>query len=62
MCIAHGATTSRDNGYIDDKPKQKHVRKISKEILAHGDPNYDGEVIKYEKPKKKSFFDMLFDL
>jgi hypothetical protein len=62
MCIPHGMTATKDNGYIDDKPRKKHVRKVSKEILANGDPNYDGEVIEYKKPKPKGFFEKLFGL
>ena len=60
MCIPHGITSTRDNGYIEDKPK-KHVQKISKEQFERGDPNFKDERTKpYIKKEKHSFFSDLF--
>jgi len=56
MCIPHGATTAKDNGYAEVKPK-KHIEKVSKDLFEHGDPNFvDERVKKSEEIKDKSSF------
>lgn len=61
MCIPHGATTGKDSGYIEVKPK-KHIEKVSKDVFEHGDSSFvDERVKKHEELKvKKSFFSSLF--
>jgi len=62
MCIPHGATGTKSNGYIDTTPP-KSVKRVSKAVFEHGDPNYKDEVIEYHKPKpKKNFFEKLLGL
>jgi len=59
MCIPHGAMSSKDSGYIEDKPK-KHVQRVSQREFEKGDPNFVDERTSSYKPKKKeSFFDTL---
>ena len=61
MCIPHGMTTGKDNGYIEDKPK-KHIKMLSKHEFESGDPDFvDERISKYEKHKKESsFFGSIF--
>ncbi|MDA7817442.1 hypothetical protein N9A28_04580 [Sulfurimonas sp.] len=62
MCIPHGASTKKDNGFIKDKPK-KHIEKVSQDIFEKGDPSFIDE--RHFQDKKdtnnKSFFSSLFD-
>ena len=59
MCIPHGATTSKSNGYVEEKPK-KSVKRVSQAEFEHGDPDFvDERVHKEETPKKSSVFDKL---
>ena len=62
MCIPHGATGKKDNGYIEIKPK-KHIEKVSQTVFESGDPDFiDERTSLHIKPKeKKSFFSSLFD-
>ncbi len=53
MCIPHGATTSKSNGYVEEKPK-KSVKRVSQEQFEHGDPDFIDERVKKDEPKKKS--------
>ncbi len=53
MCIPHGATTSKSNGYVEEKPK-KSVKRVFQEQFEHGDPDFVDERIKKDEPKKKS--------
>ncbi len=63
MCIPHGATGSKDSGYIEDGKPRKKVEKLPKAIFENGDPNYDGVVIEYKKPEpKKGFLQKVFGL
>ena len=63
MCIPHGATGSKDSGYIDDAKPRKKIEKLPRAIFEHGDPDYDGVVLEYVKPKpKKNFFEKLLGL
>jgi len=62
MCIPHGGGGMKSSGYIDTTPP-KSVKRVSKAVFEHGDPNYKEEVIQYRKPKpKKGFFESLFGL
>ena len=61
MCVPHGMTTSKDNGYVEDRPK-KHIKKVSQQQFESGDSDFvDERISKYEKPKKdSSFFGSIF--
>ena len=60
MCIPHGVVGSKDNGYVETKPK-KHIKKISQREFEKGDPDFVDERTKAYRPKKKgSFFDNFF--
>lgn len=60
MCIPHGATGSKDNGFVkEDKPK-KHVARVSQAEFEKGDPDFVDERVSEYKPKKnESFLDTL---
>jgi len=60
MCIPHGAVSSKDSGYIEDKPK-KHINRVSQDQFEKGDPDFIDERTSGYKPKKKklSFFGTL---
>ena len=62
MCIPHGATGSKDSGYVEIKPK-KHIEKISQDRFEKGDPNFVDERTAENKntKSKKSFFSSLLD-
>ena len=61
MCIPHGVSRTKDNGFVKEKKPKKHIQKPSKEMLEKGDPDFVDERISSYKPKKKgSFFDDLF--
>jgi len=57
MCIPHGATGSKSNGFAkEDKPK-KSVKRVSQKEFEKGDPDFVDERTSVYKPKsKKSFF------
>ncbi|MEN4053408.1 MULTISPECIES: hypothetical protein [Sulfurimonas] len=60
MCIPYGVMSSKDNGYVETKPK-KHIKKVSQREFEKGDPDFVDEGIEAYTPKKKgSFFDNLF--
>lgn len=62
MCIPHGATGTKSNGFVkDDKPK-KHIKKVSQREFEKGDPNFvDERTSAYKaKSKKSSFFSSIF--
>ena len=60
MCIPHGATGSKSNGFVkEDKPK-KHITRVSKNQFEKGDPDFiDERTSTYEPKKKSSFFDSI---
>ncbi|QOP46582.1 hypothetical protein [Sulfurimonas paralvinellae] len=61
MCIPHGATRSKDNGFVKEKKSPKHVKKVSQREFEKGDPDFVDERTSSYTPKKKgSFFDELF--
>ncbi len=59
MCIPHGVTSTKDNGYIEIKPK-RHVKKVSKEEFKHGDPDFVDERKVTPKEERHSFLNDLF--
>ena len=59
MCIPHGATGSKSNGFVKKERPQKHIAKVSQEQFEKGDPNFvDERTSEYEPKKKGSFFDI----
>ena len=64
MCIPHGASGSKSNGFVkEDKPK-KHIQRVSQREFEKGDPDFiDERTSAYEpKVKQESFFSSLFGL
>jgi len=63
MCIPHGATRSKSNGFEKEDRVKKSVQKVSQELFEHGDPDFvDERTTAYEPKKKETFFDSLFGL
>lgn len=62
MCIPHGATGSKSNGFIKKERPKKSIKKVSTEQFEKGDPDFiDERTSAYEPKSKKSFFSALFD-
>ncbi len=60
MCIPHGATTSKSNGYVKEK-KKRSVTPVSKAEFEHGDPDFvDERIVQEEEKMPSSFFETLF--
>jgi len=49
MCIPHGASGSKSNGYIKTTSK-KSVKRVSQDIFEKGDPDFIDERIVKEEP------------
>ena len=64
MCIPHGASGSKSNGFVKEERPKKHIKRVSKEQFEKGDPDFIDERTTPYIPnvKKKSFFDSLFGL
>ena len=61
MCIPHGMTNTKDNGYVKETKPPKHVKRVSQREFEKGDPDFVDERTSTYTPKKKgSFFDNLF--
>ncbi len=62
MCIPHGATGSKSNGFVkEDKPK-KHIKRVSQREFEKGDPDFvDERTTAYAPKQKKSFFSGLLE-
>ena len=60
MCIPHGATGSKSNGFVkEDKPK-KHIQRVSQKEFEKGDPDFvDERTSSYNPKKKQTFLDTL---
>lgn len=62
MCIPHGATGTKSNGFVKKSRPQKSIKKVSQREFEKGDPNFKDERTKsYEPKKEKSFFASLFE-
>ena len=60
MCIPHGATGSKSNGYVKKERPKKHIQRVSQKEFEKGDPDFiDERTTPYETKKKSSFFDAL---
>jgi len=63
MCIPHGATRSKSNGFVADNKPKKHIKKVSQDQFEKGDPDFIDERTSLYVPKKKeSLFNSLFGL
>jgi len=59
MCIPHGATGSKSNGFVKQSKPKKHIKKVSQREFEKGDPDFiDERTSSYETKKKSSFFDI----
>jgi len=57
MCIPHGATGSKSNGFVKKERPKKHIEKVSQKEFEKGDPDFiDERIIAYAPKKKVSFF------
>lgn len=57
MCIPHGATTKKSNGYVKtEKTVKKHISKPSDRMMKKGDPDFVDERIHPYTPKKSEGF------
>ena len=61
MCIPHGATGTKSNGFVKKSRPIKHVSRVSQDEFEKGDPSFiDERVSEYVPKKKESFIDKLF--
>ena len=62
MCIPHGATRSKSNGFVKKERPKKSVTRVSQDEFENGDPDFvDERTSPYVPKKKKSFFGSLLD-
>ena len=64
MCIPHGASGSKSNGFEKKERPQKSVKKISQDEFEKGDPDFIDERINMDesKDKKEGFLASVFGL
>ncbi len=64
MCIPHGASGSKSNGYERKERAQKSVKRVSQDQFEKGDPDFvDERTSVYEaKDKKVGLISSLFGL
>lgn len=61
MCIPHGATGTKNNGYVEKEKPKKSIKRVSQAEFEKGDPDFIDDRTKAYKPKKdKSFFSSWF--
>ena len=58
MCIPHGATGSKSNGFVKEERPKKHIQRVSQREFEKGDPDFVDERTSEYVPKKRttSFF------
>ena len=62
MCIPHGATGTKSNGFVPDEKPKKHIKRVSQDEFEKGDPDFiDERIVEDESKKKESFFSSLFE-
>jgi len=60
MCIPHGATGTKSNGFVKESRPAKHVQRVSQDQFEKGDPDFvDERTSEYEPKQKLSFLDKL---
>jgi len=63
MCIPHGATGSKSNGFIKKERPLKSIKRVSQDEFEKGDPDFiDERISEYEPKKKETFLSGLFGL
>jgi len=61
MCIPHGFTGSKSNGFVKKERPKKSIKRVSQAQFEKGDANFVDERIELREPKKEaSFFSSLF--
>ena len=62
MCIPHGATSGKSNGFVKENKPKKHITRVSQSQFEKGDPNFiDERTTNHEVNKKESFLSSLFE-
>ncbi|MDQ7060449.1 MAG: hypothetical protein Q9M43_04715 [Sulfurimonas sp.] len=62
MCIPHGASGGKSNGFEKVDKAKKHIKRISDAEFEKGDPDFIDERTSHYHPKKKeTFFSSLFE-
>jgi len=63
MCIPHGATGSKSNGFVKKTRAVKSVKRVSQDQFEKGDPDFiDERTSAYEPKKKETFLSGIFGL
>ena len=62
MCIPHGASGTKSNGFIKEEKPKKHIQRVSQREFEKGDPNFVDERISTNevKTKKSSLLSSIF--
>lgn len=61
MCIPHGASRAKSNGFVKESRPQKSIKRVSQSQFEKGDPDFVDERTKKYKPKEeKSFLSSFF--
>ena len=62
MCMPHGGTGSKSNGFVKEDKQKKHIKKVSRSQFEKGDPDFiDERIDGYKSQKKETFFSSLFE-
>ncbi len=62
MCIPHGITGTKSNGFVKEEKPKKHIQRISQKEFEKGDPDFiDERNSPYEPKKEESIFSFLFE-
>ena len=60
MCIPHGSTGTKSNGFVKKETPKKSIPKPSEEMMKKGDPDFIDERIIKEEVEKENFCDKIF--
>lgn len=61
MCIPHGATGGKSNGFEKKEKPKKHIQRVSQSQFEKGDPDFiDERTSQDEEKQKDSFLSSLF--
>ena len=62
MCIPHGASGSKSNGFVKEKRQPKSIKKPDEQMMKIGDPDFIDERISEYIPKDtRSLFTKFID-
>ena len=60
MCMPHGGSGGKSNGFVKEEKPKKHIERVSQSQFEKGDPSFlDERTASYEPKKKESFFSFL---